>query len=261
MPNDMIEQWDGSLYSQNSDFQYSRALKLISAHTFSGLEAVLDVGCGDGKISVELARLVPSGRVLGIDFSADMISHAKLSFDVPNLEFQQLDAEDISSVGEFDLVTSFFCLHWVPDKQKAMHNIYRSLKPKGKAILIMPVRNEVLAKARSIVFDLPEWKSVFANRKDFTAPLVDTKYLQYAERAGFKILFDDSRTEQINFPTVDGLSNFVRSITAHLGHLSSEDEKKRFVKDLMEEYLKQVPPLPDGRAYICYDFITLVVGR
>jgi trans-aconitate 2-methyltransferase len=99
MTKDQIEQWDGSLYSQNSDFQFSRALKLISEHTFNGDELVLDVGCGDGKITVELANLVPRGRVLGTDFSADMISHAKLTHNVSNLEFQQLDAEDITSEG------------------------------------------------------------------------------------------------------------------------------------------------------------------
>ena len=67
--------------------------------TFNGDELVLDVGCGDGKITVELANLVPRGRVLGTDFSADMISHAKLTHNVSNLEFQQLDAEDITSEG------------------------------------------------------------------------------------------------------------------------------------------------------------------
>ena len=86
MRKDNIEQWDGSLYSQNSDFQFSRALKLISDHTFTGDESVLDVGCGDGKISVELAKRVPRGKVLGTDFSADMISHAKVMHKVPNLE-------------------------------------------------------------------------------------------------------------------------------------------------------------------------------
>ena len=61
-PKELIERWDGSHYSQNSDFQYSRALKLISSHNFNGDEYILDVGCGDGKISVELTKLVPNGK-------------------------------------------------------------------------------------------------------------------------------------------------------------------------------------------------------
>jgi hypothetical protein len=142
-----------------------------------------------------------------------------------------------------------------------MHNFYRSLKSKGQAILIMPVRNEVLANARSVVFNMPDWKNTFASKKDFTAPLIDTKYLEYAEKAGFKILLNNVRTEQINFDTIEGLSNFVRSITAHLGLLSTEEEKVSFMKVLMDEYLKQVPPLSDGKVYICYDLITLVLER
>ena len=147
-------------------------------------------------------------KVLGIDFSADMISHAHQTHNISNLTFQHLNAEDINYVGEFDLVTSFFCLHWVPDKQKAMHNFYRSLKPKGQAILIMPCRNEVLATARSIVFNLPEWKNVFANKEDFTAPIKDTKYLQYAEAAGFKIFLNDYHTEKIYFESPESLKQF-----------------------------------------------------
>jgi trans-aconitate 2-methyltransferase len=259
--NQEIEQWDGSLYSQNSDFQFSRALKLISLHTFHGTEVILDVGCGDGKISAELARRVPGGKVVGIDFSADMISHAKAAHQVDNLEFFTMNAEHINAESEFDLVTSFFSLHWVPDKKEAIRRIFRSLKPGGQAILIMPHRNEILANARFQVLDLPEWKTVFAEANEFTAPLKDTRYLQYAESEGFEITFYDTHAEQINFPNVQSLTDLVRSITAHLGMISSEADKQKFMHQLMENYFKEVPVLPDGSCSISFDFITMIISR
>lgn len=51
--------WQAEKYSQNSQYQYRTFMKLIKNHSFIGDESILDVGCGDGKISAELADLVP----------------------------------------------------------------------------------------------------------------------------------------------------------------------------------------------------------
>ena len=61
--------WDGDDYHKNSNSQQKEALKLLDEHPIRGDESILDVGCGDGKITAEIANRVPEGRVLGIDKS------------------------------------------------------------------------------------------------------------------------------------------------------------------------------------------------
>ena len=259
--NNTVKHWEGDHYSQNSDFQYTRALSLLETQTFNGNESILDIGCGDGKISVEIARRVSNGRVLAVDYSEDMISYARNTHNLVNLQFEIGDASSITFSREFDIITSFFCLHWVPHKARAMSCIWEALKHEGKAILIMPVRNEQLAHARNSVLERPEWKERFAASVDSTTPLTDTRYKEYAEQAGLTVTFYDRQQEEIIFSSSDKLAGFVRSITAHLAKLSSEDEKALFMSQLMNAYLEIVPPKADGCCSISYDFITLLATK
>ena len=57
--------------------QQSWARELIARLPLRGDEHVLDVGCGDGKVTAEIARAVPRGRVLGVDASLEMIAFAQ----------------------------------------------------------------------------------------------------------------------------------------------------------------------------------------
>ncbi len=69
----------------------------------------MDVGCGDGKVTAEIARAVPHGSVVGTDASAEMIGFASETFSPkqnPNLEFHVMDAREIQFAHPFDLVFS-----------------------------------------------------------------------------------------------------------------------------------------------------------
>jgi len=82
--------WNAQDYAKNSANQFQWAKELILKLKLRGNEAVLDIGCGDGKITAELARCLPNGRVVGVDSSEKMINLAKSTFqqkDYPNLSF------------------------------------------------------------------------------------------------------------------------------------------------------------------------------
>jgi ubiquinone/menaquinone biosynthesis C-methylase UbiE len=70
-------EFDGNKYKQASSHQKEWGQKLISETRFAGTENILDLGCGDGTLTSQLAELVPNGRVLGIDASSGMIQTAK----------------------------------------------------------------------------------------------------------------------------------------------------------------------------------------
>ena len=59
--------WNASAYASNSVVQQSWARELIARLALRGDEKILDVGCGDGKVTAEIARAVPDGSVTGAD--------------------------------------------------------------------------------------------------------------------------------------------------------------------------------------------------
>jgi len=91
--------WNAADYAANSAAQQIWARELIAQLHLRGDEHTLDVGCGDGKVTAELARAVSKGSVTGIDASPEMIRFARKTFPPgkhPNLEFQVMDAREIS---------------------------------------------------------------------------------------------------------------------------------------------------------------------
>ncbi len=78
--------------------QQTWARELIAKLKLRGDEHILDVGCGDGKVTAEIARAVPRGSVTGVDASPQMIAFAQKTFPAkkfPNLKFQVMDARKI----------------------------------------------------------------------------------------------------------------------------------------------------------------------
>ena len=123
--------WNAQDYAKNSSNQFQWAKELIPKLKLKGNEALLDIGCGDGKITAELAQLLPEGWAVGVDSSEKMIQLAQISFptkDYPNLTFQVMDARKLTFQSEFDIVFSNAALHWIVDQKAVLEGVQRSLK-------------------------------------------------------------------------------------------------------------------------------------
>ncbi len=129
-----------------------------------GGESVLDIGCGDGKITAEIAKRVPHGRVHGIDRSEEMIALATRLIQLPNVTFQVLDAQALAFDNEFDAVFSNSTLHWVPDHAVVLRGIASALKPGGRIVLSMGGRGTaaVVFKALEKMSEEPQWSRFLA---------------------------------------------------------------------------------------------------
>jgi trans-aconitate 2-methyltransferase len=96
--------WNAADYAAHSAVQQTWARELITQLHLRGDERVLDVGCGDGKVTAEIAHAVPRGLAVGVDASLHMIAFAQKTFPPkknPNLAFQVCDARKISPVALF----------------------------------------------------------------------------------------------------------------------------------------------------------------
>lgn len=105
-------------------------------------ESVLDVGCGTGDLTLEVARRVGSiGLVAGIDAAPKMVVRARQKAGRRHLaiEFRVEPVEQLSFADQtFDVVVSSLVFHHLPDelKREALAEIRRVLKPGGRLLLV-----------------------------------------------------------------------------------------------------------------------------
>lgn len=109
----------------------------------TGLEpggSALDVACGSGKLTARLAALAgASGRVVGLDFSPEMLAIARRAH--PGLEFVEGDALNLPfGSGEFDATTIAFGLRNLADPIRGLREMVRVLRPGGRAVVLEFVR-------------------------------------------------------------------------------------------------------------------------
>ncbi len=140
--------WDSAsaakAYFHHSELQRQWAWELLGKIRFTGSEKILDFGCGDGKISAELSRLVPKGSVTGVDISSGMIDFASVKFPAyayPRLEFKKLKSPtfgDLAGSNQYDLICAFSVFQQITDPLTTLKNLRSHLKSDGKLIMIIP---------------------------------------------------------------------------------------------------------------------------
>jgi SAM-dependent methyltransferase len=136
--------WDGpeGAYWATHQAQFDAAIQphhdqLMAALAIAPGEAVLDIGCGNGKTSRDAARATgPGGAVLGVDLSGPMLARAEQSAKdegLGNITFQQADAQvHPFEAGSFDVAMSRFGVMFFADPVAAFTNIASALRSGGR---------------------------------------------------------------------------------------------------------------------------------
>lgn len=127
----MTHEFDGKKYEKASDHQKEWGVRLIEELRLKGTEDVLDLGCGDGTLTVKIAELLPDGEVVGIDASQGMIDTA-LPKVRRNLGFLLMDINELDFVEKFDVVISNATLHWVKNHKRLLEKVHRTLRKGGR---------------------------------------------------------------------------------------------------------------------------------
>ena len=122
--------WNSKLYDQAHSFVWKHGADLLPMLAAKPGERVVDLGCGTGHLTAEIAR---SGAIVtGIDSSKQMIEQARLRY--PDIDFRIGDARHFKVEQPVDAVFSNAALHWVMAAEDAVRAISAALKPGGRFV-------------------------------------------------------------------------------------------------------------------------------
>ncbi|KAH9211150.1 S-adenosyl-L-methionine-dependent methyltransferase [Leptodontidium sp. 2 PMI_412] len=153
---------------------------------------ILDVGCGPGVITAELAKNASEGKTIGLDNSSGIIDKAAAAFppsSIPNLSFVVGDATNLSEYSDntFDIVHAHQVLVHLPNAITALKELYRVCKSGG----IIAVRDSSPAVVLSLKPDLPGirayWDRAITTMKSMGSnPEAGNQLLKWASEAGYE---------------------------------------------------------------------------
>nr|VFJ48319.1 MAG: Methyltransferase domain-containing protein [Candidatus Kentron sp. DK] len=127
-------------YAEHNDWQLERGRRLLAVANPKEGQSVLDVGCGTGELSLDLARAVSrTGRVFALDPDRERLKIARASVppEIDNIVFLEEGAEEIKGVesASVDLAFSNYVLQWIADKGKALREIARCLRTDERLVM------------------------------------------------------------------------------------------------------------------------------
>ena len=120
--------WSSTVYAQNARFVSDLGVDVLSWLDPQPAERILDLGCGDGALTVRIAEA--GAKVVALDASDDFVATARAA----GLDAHVGDGERLAFEREFDAVFSNAALHWMTDAPAVIDGVARALKPGGRFV-------------------------------------------------------------------------------------------------------------------------------
>jgi SAM-dependent methyltransferase len=220
-----LHTWDPSAYQRNAGFVAKLGLPVLELLAPLAGERILDIGCGDGALTVEIARA--GATVVGIDSSPEMIASARAR----GLDARVADAQALDVRGEFDAAFTNAALHWMADPPAVLGGVQRALRAGGRFVgefggfgnvaAIVTALRAVLRQRGIAAERIPNW--YFPTPQAFGALL---------ERSGFEVLELALIPRPTPLPT--GMSGWLATFGERFFALLPASERERAHADAVE---------------------------
>lgn len=235
-----VADWSGRDYSRVSSLQRSVAAETLAELVVDGGEWVLDIGCGDGFLTREIAARLPHGFIVGVDASPRMVATAgHYGASAPaGPVFACADARRLPFGRSFDMVVSFNALHWVAQLGEALAGIAAVLRPQGRALIQMVcggTRPSIESTAMAVAAG-ERWAHYFAEfRTPFLHP--DPEALrELAQSCGLRVEVMTVRDREWDFGSVEQFTAWCAVGSTAWTDRLPETERAAFIDDMVTAY-------------------------
>jgi trans-aconitate 2-methyltransferase len=226
-------EWDAETYDAVSDPQFEWGMSVLDRLELRGDEVALDAGCGSGRVSAELLKRLPKGRLIAVDGSEAMIAKARERLG-DRATYLVTDLLELEVPERVDLVFSTATFHWIADHARLFAQLHAALTPGGRLVAQCGGEGNVATHAEAIrtVVTQPEFAPYFEDMSgmwNFAAPEVTEKRLRGAG-------FAEARCWLQPWPvTPERPYEFITTVTIgpHLARLP-EELRRPFAEAILE---------------------------
>ncbi len=252
-------------YNNSSHFQLEGVVGVLEESFFLDARRILDVGCGDGKITALLAKRISKSEIIGCDVSQSMIDFASthyVSTDYPNLNFVVKNACQLDYLDHFDRVVSFNCLHWISNQQKALEEIYACLRPGGKALLVAVSRSQKddLQFVCGKVVSSAKWRTHFQDFHNVHSFHTNEEYKGMLTEAHFCVEKIEERVHETVFENREIFEKWISPVLTPMHHLP-EMEKAAFLSGIFDELKERNCIDSDGKIHLHFSLIEMLAVK
>ncbi len=242
-----MDKWNPDAYLKYENERTVPSRDLAAHIQIPDVRRVIDIGCGPGNSTRVLREKWPNARIAGLDSSREMIEKARKT--CPESEWILADAETWKTDDQFDVVFSNAALQWMAAPTAVITNLFGHLNEGGALAVQVPlIGDSPLHRALIAVSERPEWRGrlqgagLLRNHNDETfyynhlstltsrMELWITTYLHIM----------DSHRDIIDWYSSTGMRTYLERI-------DTDDEKRRFTHQVLEECKGKYPIQRDGK--------------
>jgi trans-aconitate 2-methyltransferase len=243
-----MSDWNAERYHHISSPQQAWGRRVLERLPLAGSERVLDLGCGTGRVTGEIAARVPHGFVVGLDRSEAMLATARvwLRDHAPAVRLVHGDGTALPFNRAFDAVFSGATFHWIHDHAALFRAIITALEPGGRLVAQAGGAGNlaVLFGRAARLMQEPRFAPYF---EEWTEPAYYSDAESAARRmraAGFADVDASLEAAPTGFDAPTDFQEFIANVCLrhHVARLPPR-EKQTFLRELTVAAAADSPPL------------------
>lgn len=240
-----MSDWNSTQYMKFASERTQPSIDLINRLDGITPARILDIGCGPGNSTAALAKRFGSSEILGIDYSEDMLRRARETHQ--ELEFRRCSVPDeLSEIsGNFDLIFSNACIHWIPDHPALLQSLFAKLNDGGTLAVQIPfIQSAPFYRLLGELVADEKWQKL-ADIRNFHNLMPEEYYDLLGKLSSEFSIWETTYYHTV--PSPDGVIEWYMGsgLRPYLDRLDG-GEKQEFLTDLSRAVATNFPARPSG---------------